>query len=648
MSGFVGLWNLNGQPVDRRLLERMTDAIAHRGPDGAGYWVNRSVGLGHRMLHTTPESLHETQPFLDESTVVCLAFDGRIDNREVLAAQLKGKGIVLRTDTDAELVLRTYECWGPDCPRHLLGDFAFVIWDGRNRQLFCARDPLGSKPFYYYRDNRIFLCASELVSILEHPAIGREVNEGMLGEYLASQITSHKETLYRGVLRLPPAHFLLVKPESLWKERYWDIDPARSISYKNDQDYADHFRELLSGSVRCRLRSHRPVGSYLSGGLDSSSIVGMAQSLVREGKVTGPGLETFSLIFPGSPCDESTYIQDVVQMWGLSSHTVRPEVQGRAFFAECVRQDRDFPGYPNGTMGNSLRALAQDKGFSVLLTGTGGDEWLAGSLHHAADLLRRLRIVPMLRRVGPDTGTSGLREIACAAVQFGIGPLLPPLLRRTLKRILRRDGVPSWVNPDFARRINLAERLQASTHDRGFPSFAQADIYDLLRSGWWPHTAEVEERAASRFGLEERHPLSDQRIVEFALAIPEDQRWRGEQPKFILRQAMRGLLPESVRQRLTKAEFSPVLQQTFDSLGGSHFFDSLQLSARGWIDGTQVRRVYDRMMDHDPMIQESPPPGMWPLWMIAGSELWLKHAGVGQGVSSSAAPSHLEAAAQPA
>ena len=643
MSGFVGLWNLDGQPVDRRLLERMTTSIAHRGPDGTGYWVNRSVGLGHRMLHTTPESLHETQPFLDESAGAALVFDGRIDNREELAAQLRGKGIVLRTDTDAELVLKAYECWGPDCPKRLLGDFAFVIWDGRNRQLFCARDPMGSKPFYYYRNHRIFLCASEIVSIIEHPAVGREVNEGMVGEYLASQITSHEDTLYRGVFRLPPAHSLSVKPDGLSKVRYWDIDLARTISYKHDRDYADHFRELFRESVRCRLRSHGPVGSYLSGGLDSSSIVGVAQSLYREGRAAGSSLETFSLVFPGLSCDESTYIEDVVQMWNIPSHSLTPNVQDGAVFAERVRQSQDFPGYPNGTMGNSLRALAQDKGFKVLFTGIGGDEWLTGSLYHAADLLRGLRVVTMLRRIGLDTGNSDPRDIARAGLEFAIRPLLPVALRRVLKRVLKRDGVPSWINRDFARRIDLAERLQASAPQRRFISLAQADIYSGLQSGWWSHTAEIEECAVSRFGLEERHPLSDQRIVEFALAIPEGQRWRGDQPKFILRQAMSDLLPSSVRQRLTKAEFSPVLLQTFESLGGIHFFDSLQTSAMGWTNEKEVRRIYLRSVCADPTLQES----MWPMWMLAGVELWLKHAGLDQNVSA-AAPCHLEPAAQPA
>lgn len=623
MSGLVGIWNLDGRPVDPRLVRKMTETIAHRGPDGSGYWIDRSVALGHRMLHTTPESLHETQPFADETKTLCLVLDGRVDNREELKASLATKGLVFRADTDAELVLRAYECWGENCPKHILGDFAFVIWDERNRRLFCARDPMGCKPFYYYMDDRVFLCASELPPILAHPTVRREHNEGMIGEYLASEITSQEETLYLGIYRLPLAHSLLVQPGRLWKERYWDIEPTRIIAYKTDQEYADHFRELFKESVRCRLRSQGPVGSYLSGGLDSSSVVGMAHALYRDGAATAHGFETFSLVFPGLSCDESAYIQDVARMWDIPSNRARPEGQNQAYFAKCAQQGLDFPGYPNGTMGNPLRALAQEKGIRVLLTGGGGDEWLAGSLYHAADLLRRLQVLPMLRRVGSDSDNSDLREIARTAVECGVRPLLPLALRRTLKRILGRDGVPPWMNPDFARRISLAERLATAPTTSRFANFAQADIHSTLTSGWWPHSFELEERVASRFGIEERHPLCDRRIVEFALALQEEQRWRGTRTKFVLRQAMNGLLPESVRRRSTKAEFFPVFLEAFQALGGLCFFQRLPSASMGWVSKERILTMYRQMAEHEATDAGTPTPYGWPLWMVAGIDLWL-------------------------
>ncbi len=215
MSGIAALYNLDGRPVEPALLRRMTDVIAHRGPDGAGVLTDGAVGLGHRMLRTTPESLGERQPLTDETGEFAITFDGRIDNRDELLAGLRAAGARLEAGTDAELVLRAYQAWGEDSPRRLLGDFAFVIWDKRQRRLFCARDQLGVKPFYYQRDERTFRCGSELHQLLQDPAVKREPNEGMVGEYLATVVTTLEETLYRGVFRLPPGHLLVAEPARL-------------------------------------------------------------------------------------------------------------------------------------------------------------------------------------------------------------------------------------------------------------------------------------------------------------------------------------------------------------------------------------------------------------------------------------------------
>lgn len=228
MSGIAAIYNLNGRPLERALLGRMTDVIAHRGPDGSGLFVDGAVGLSHQMLRTTPESLREEQPLADETGDLILTLDGRVDNRDELKAELNAKGLELRADTDAELVLRAYQAWGEECPQRIIGDFAFVIWDKRNQRFFCARDPMGIRPFYYYVDDRTFLCGSELRQILEHPTVRREPNEGMVGEYLSAVIVDTEETLYRGVFRLPGGHALLVQPGRVRKYRYWNVEPRES------------------------------------------------------------------------------------------------------------------------------------------------------------------------------------------------------------------------------------------------------------------------------------------------------------------------------------------------------------------------------------------------------------------------------------
>ena len=640
MSGIAGIYNLDGRPVDPALLTRMTDVIAHRGPDGVRHWIDGPVGLGHRMLHTTPESLQEKQPLVDDSGNLCLTLDGRIDNRNEIRAALEARGAELRNDTDAEVALRSYECWGEMCPQRIIGDFAFVIWDGRKRQLFCARDPLGIRPLYYYTDGHTFRFGSELRQLFEDSAVRREPNDGMIAEYLACALTNQEETLYRGVLRLPPAHFLLVKPGQLRKERYWDIDPSFSIRHKSDSEYAEHFLEIFTEAVRCRLRSHRPVGVHLSGGLDSSSVVGVAQSLYRDGVLADPGFEAFSLVFPGIACDETVYIRDVARMWGLKYNTVSPEQSDASRYAKQVRRYHDFPDTPNGAISDPLKALAREKELRVLLTGLGGDEWLTGSFYHYADLLRRFRILSLIRQVRFDSRVSSVIFPSFPVLRVGLWPLLPESARRVIKRVLRRNrnGVPLWINPQFARRNELTERLRQEGVGKQFTSFAQGNLYKMLTSGWQSHALEMEERSASWFGLEERHPLNDRRIVEFALALPEEQRWRRDQPKYLLRRALAGFLPETVRQRRTKADFSHLFAEALKALGGERLFDSLAIMSMGWVDGVWVRRMYQQMTQLYARGDEGYARHVWPLWMVFGIELWFKTVFLDKEIFSSDGP----------
>ena len=231
MSGIAGIYNRDGRDINPELLSRMTDAIAQRGLDGSGKWINGPVGLGHQMLWTTPESTLEKQPLCDDTATRCLTFDGRIDNRKELRTSLKTQGVMLRTDTDAEIVLRAYECWGSACPNRILGDFAFAVWDAPHRRLFCARDILGMRPFYYYADNHAFLFASELQQLLQIPSIPREPNEGMIGEYLVSAVNNKNETLYKGIFRLPPAHFLIITPDRIQRVRNLPLTTSPSQTW---------------------------------------------------------------------------------------------------------------------------------------------------------------------------------------------------------------------------------------------------------------------------------------------------------------------------------------------------------------------------------------------------------------------------------
>jgi asparagine synthase (glutamine-hydrolysing) len=624
MSGITGICNVDGRPAERALLQRMTQAIAHRGPDGIGHWVSGPVALGHAMLHTTPESLRETQPLSMQATDsggLCLTLDGRVDNRSELRAALDSKGCAPRADTDAELVLRAYECWGEECPRHIIGDFAFALWDGRRRRLFCARDPLGIRPFYYHFDGRAFSFSSELRALLEMPGFRRRPNPGMLGEYLCDNITSNEETLYQDILRLPPAHRLVLKNGSLSISRYFDFDPQKSIRYGSDEEYAEHFFEIFREAVRCRLRSHAPVALWLSGGLDSCSILGMAGQLVKEGVITNRHLASYTLACSHPDGDERTYISEAAGMWGFDAHSLNVDDVAKESMVDHIQRHR---GFPDASPWQALNAWARRNGSRVALLGDGGDEWLAGDSTHCADLLRQLRIPTLIRQFRHDVAQerawtwNGRTDPPSSRLfmDWCIKPLIPRPLKSAARRLLRRKVTPSWISPAFARAVGLQDRLLRPIKSPRFPTIAQQRMHALLDEGTLVVSRELADRDNAYQTLEGRQPFHDRRLIEFALALPEDQRWRADQTKYVLRQALRRQLPDSIRRRRTKADFSFLRTESLARESAGKGFQSLRLAEEGYVNGVEVREMHERWL-------RGKMNDTWSLWMILALERWF-------------------------
>jgi asparagine synthase (glutamine-hydrolysing) len=620
VSGLAGVYGLDGRPVDVALLRRLIAAVAQRGPDGEGCWTDGPIGLGHRISHTTPESLAEKQPLLDESGALCLVLDGRVDNRAELAAWLRAAGIHLRTDTDAELVLRSYALWVDGCALRIVGDFAFVIWDRWRRRLFCARDPLGIRPFYYRADGPTFIWGSELRQLLDTLPLGPKPNEGVVGEYLSSRLVDSDETLYRGIRRLPPGHVLTVEDGRIRTTRYFDVDPRREIRYRSDDEYAEHFREILCEAVHCRLRSVAPVAVFLSGGLDSSSIVGVAARLARDGHVPEPGFEAYTLDFTRADADERGWVDDVAGMWELPVHHVRADDAVPPSLAQQVADLRDFPDLPNTHPWGLLLAEARRRGARTALWGYGGDEWLTGNTAHCADLLRRLRLVALTRRVRDDIRSLNMLGGPPVGLADAIRWCVLPLVPRPAKRLVRRFrswDVPDWIAPDFARRVGLQERLARDVATPRFPTFAQRAIHRQLRSGWSAAEYEMVDRCEQRRSMESRFPFNDRRLIEFALALPEEQRWRGTETKFILRRAAGDFLPSSVARRKTKGDFTYLFAASLEREGAEETFTRLRLEADGFVRGERVREMHRRLRGGDLGC-------LGPVWMILASEWWYR------------------------
>jgi len=627
LGGIVGVFHRDGRPVDSQVLNRMAEAVLHRGPDTGRIWADGSVGLGYRILLTTPEAGSEAHSLEDRPREFFLAMDGRVDNREELTTLLAGDGYRLRDGTDAELVLRSYEAWGDECASRIIGDFSFAIWDGRRRRLYCARDFYGSRSFYYCHDGRSFLFASEIHALFESPEVPRKPNLGMVGEYLHGYINSQTESLYEDIFRLPAAHYLIVDANGVRLQRYWGEDVGFTIRYRKDEEYAEHFQELLRESLRSRMRCIGTLGSDLSGGLDSSSVVCFSQSLLREGTVRCDGFEVFSQVYPGQDCDESRYIRDVVSKCGIVSHEIEPQPVSLEFLIEQVRFYKDFPGYPNGSITNPLRPMMRERGCRVVFTGQGGDEWFSGTDGHYLDLLLQMRWLRLAGAMPPALGVQVMWRLLLGHLLW---PRVPKHLRRGIRTVLGRPVMAPWIGKDFAKRVGLEDRLETPRFQPQRGGYSQQELHSPLADGWNAHASDLEDRAMGWYGLERRMPLFDRRIAEFGLAVPEEQRYRNGLHKYVMRQALRNLLPESVRIRPDKADFSWLFVNQFRALGDAGLFNQLELAKNGYVDLNEIRAKYHQIEDLAKLDLHNSWSYVWRLWMVWGLELWWRELFAGK------------------
>lgn len=619
MSGLAVLFNLDGRPVEAQSLTGLLEGARYRGPDYIGEWTRDNIGLGCAMLRTTPESRDEKQPATDEEAGLALVFDGRIDNREELVRLVEFRGPAC---TDAELVLAAYKRFGTGAFVKLLGDFALVIWDATSRRMICARDIAGMRPLYYFHDGRRFVAGSTLRQIIDHPGIPHDPNEQLIAVYLTGSLIDAEETVYRNVRRVLPGHYLVVTVGRFAQERFFDLDSATEIRYRNDAEYGEHFRSIFDESVRCRLRSSSGVAVELSGGLDSSSIVSVLGYWIESGKLERNSIDVFSMVSSEPELDERRYAEDVINKWRMRWTCVPVAQLNLRTFEEQANRFKDFPEYPNGSSFNDLKSAVVRSGHRVLLTGLGGDQWLQGTESYYADLIREGRWIGLLHRLRHEhrfgvPGSPGHCPFRILLRQ-AIWPLMPKFMRTAVRRRRRRAGLPPALDPRLVERTNLIERLAAEPPARPRDTYAQGELRRMLEDPWMIHVLEIEDRAAACFRLEERHPFYDRRIIEFAFAIPEDQRFRQDLSKVVLRAAMNGILPESICQRRTKADFTGAIARMFKSIRADELLQSTVLSAPGWINGERLHAMYtERVGSYERS-------NLWPLCTALTTELWYR------------------------
>ena len=523
-----------------------------RGPDRTGTWLAGSVGLGHALLATTPEAVTEKLPFEHGESGCVITGDVRLDNREELLTALRAAE---RAMGDAEIALRAYLRWGDGFVEHLLGDFAFAIWDPRVRSLLCGRDQMGMRSLYFHHSSRrLFAFATDPRAILALPRTPYKINEARIADFLVEGLEGidKTSTFFHAIFRLPPAHLMTVDADGMRQLKYWDLAPEPELRLPTQEDYSEAFLDVFAPAVRSRLRTVGAPASTLSGGIDSGTIAAVARRLLAADEK--PPLLTFSAVSPAGEGDpETRAILAALTIGGLHPHLVSyaelpellPDLDG-----VLSAIDEPFDGHM--TLIRSIYVAAHRRGIRTMLDGAGGDTIFTQG-RWIAHLLRSGRWRAAYREAnGWNEFCRGesppipelLLSARSAFIPDAILRRLRPLQRRTRVRPLVRN---SLIDEDFARRINLSERLETlASHAVGFRTRVGAERVNAIDHPFLTIGRERYDRVAAAAGVEPRDPFLDLRVVEFALRLPGEQTFSSGWPKAVLRRAMDGELPDAV------------------------------------------------------------------------------------------------------
>jgi asparagine synthase (glutamine-hydrolysing) len=597
MCGLCGVVEL-GRPPERSTVEGWLDDLAHRGPDGRGLFADDAGAcLGHLRLAIIDLSDAGLQPMADGS--LQLLHNGEIYNYLELREELRGKGHRFRTETDTEVILAAYREWGERCVERLNGMWAFVIWNGDRRTLFASRDRLGVKPFYYRRDGGRFAFASEPWLLRRGGANLHAVRDYLEQGYLDQD----EETFFDGVVRLPPAHSLTFGPDGLRLQRYWQLEPRDPPA-----DPVAAVRETFLDAVRLQLRSDVPVGTCLSGGIDSSAIAVGVRHHGHERQ------KTVTAYFEDAGFDERPYAQAVVDRTGAEAHWVSFTPSELVDDLPAIVQAQGEP-FGSTSICASWYVMREAKraGLTVMLDGQGGDELFGGYRaffgYRLADLLRGGRLGEATAELRAFAAVNGPRWAAVALV----GPHVPERVRLAARARLR--GAAALAAPEL-RQLETP----AASNGSVFPDRLRRQLQLVLTRRGLPELLRYEDRNSMAHSLEARVPLLDHRLVELAFALDGSELIRRGETKSVLRRALADLLPPAVRDRRDKLGFATPEPRFFRSALGdlaADVFASRSFRERGLVD---IRAAERRLEAHR---RGDLVAGM-ELWRTLNLELWAR------------------------
>lgn len=560
MCGICGIYNIDGRPADRTVLGEMTSCITHRGPDEDGYYVSGPVGLGMRRLRII-DLATGSQPMTNGSGELHIIYNGEVYNFRELKDELVSKGHSFRTSSDTEVVLHLYEEEGPKCLQKLNGMFAFCIWDARRRTMFLARDRIGIKPlFYYFGDGRLVF-GSELKSIVKHPGVPADLDLQAIYDYLSLNYMPIPSTALKGVQQVPPGHYLMVEGDGLSLRRYWELafreDPAPP------EEHAERLGEMLKKSVKRRLVSDVPFGAFLSGGVDSSIVVGLMSELMNE------PVKTFSIGFEEKSFNELPNAREVAELFGTDHHelTVKPDMV--SLLPRLVWHS-DEPSADSSSIPVYYVSKLAREHVTMVLTGDGGDEVFAGyDTYIAQDIMRLYRILPAIIRrrvIAPLVNTLPVSmtkvSLDFKAKRFVAGAELPPEEAHYSWRMIfsecdKADLFAPEVLGAFApqRTYRLYEEKFSAVPDLAMLNrmlFVDTRLYlpsDML--------VKV-DRMSMANSLEARVPFLDHEVVELAATIPPALKLKGRDKKHILKKVGSEKVPRRILARKKQGFNVPV------------------------------------------------------------------------------------------
>ncbi|MGH9720897.1 MAG: asparagine synthase (glutamine-hydrolyzing) [Bryobacteraceae bacterium] len=591
MCGITGFVTSEASADSSADLRRMTGAIAHRGPDAHGFYTDAHAFLGHRRLSII-DVASGIQPMYNEAGNVVIVYNGEIFNHAALRPALEQAGHRYANLSDTETVVHAYEQHGPACVTHFRGMFAFALWDRDSRTLFCARDRLGIKPFYYYWDGRLFAFASEIKALLQHPAISASLEESLIPEYLAFGYTSGEQTLFRGIRKLMPGHHLTLTgigttSARLLIRRYWDVpEPPERPETRDDADWIAECRRRLEETVRMRLMSDVPLGMFLSGGVDSSAIAALMKRMVA-----GP-VKTFAVGYREAPYSELSFARRVSEAVGTDHHEVTVGMED--FFNALPRLiwHEDEPvTWPSSVSLAFVSQLAARQ-VKVVLTGEGSDELFAGYARYRFYEINKRWARPY--RVLPQ----GLRGAVRSAIASS--SLLSADLRRKLQHTFlgRGDDLKSLYLDNFYSAFSQGP--QAYENFLGYwNARPNAPLLDrLLYADQKTYLVELlmkQDQMSMSASIESRVPFLDHPFVEFASRVPASLKIRNGEAKYIFKKSIEDLLPRDIVYRKKMGFPTPIRQWLLDPKAAP-LYDLLR-SPRGIIAGLVERRDLDALLD---------------------------------------------------